>query len=376
MLAIASLISWLSLAKIGGNFAALDLRAYWVAAQTLSQGENPYDKDTLIAAEKRLFPKFEHYIPVWNPPWAFTLILPLTHFGLETATVLMMTLNIFLAIPLAYALNGIFSGTKDPLPSVFLAAFLFIPFWEVVEYGQLSTILATAMAFGVLNFTKGRDISAGMFFSLLTIKPHLGFLLSLAVLLRTLKERRFGVLVGGLIGVTLLAAAILVIEPRSLSWWLAAEKPLEFEATTFITVLRLQLVPVLGAHNAHLTWLLPLICCALSIPLILRRADVHRYASPLLCISSFLAPYGWIFDHVLLIYVPLEILCRVIESKHSRRVAAEVWLWILLLALYRLSFRLEVSNQMEFCYFALWLLLFWLRCDHLLRSPARESQSE
>src|SRR3954454_5750660 len=54
-----------------------DFVEYWAAARLTLDGKNPYDPAQLLPLQRAAGRDTDEAIMMWNPPWSFTVVLPL-----------------------------------------------------------------------------------------------------------------------------------------------------------------------------------------------------------------------------------------------------------------------------------------------------------
>ena len=133
---------------------------------------------------------------------------------------------------------------------------------------------------------------------LLSMKPHVGFLVTAFIVFNSLRERRWKVpvaLAGTFSGVV---ALTYLRFPELLGQWAQKGRlPTEWMGSSLPALLRSGLELSQGAGFA-LALGLSAIALISTILLSLRTAQpITTFVSPLLCLSCLLAPYGFVFDH-------------------------------------------------------------------------------
>jgi hypothetical protein len=304
-----------------GSPGTSDFIEYWTAGKLLRQGENPYDWPKLreLQIDEGLPPdELPYDLPIimWNPPWLLVWLYPLLLLPFLTAAQVWILLNSILIL-LASSLiwRTIDSGSQRPLGIAWVAAALFVPSLLTLRMGQMSSVILLGVA-GFLYFaSRNRDFLAGVFLTLTTVKPHVVYLVLIAVFCWVVLERRWKVIAGGAAALVPTLAILTIIWPD----WLAgyriatAQPPLYWQTASMGGILRRlifneepfgQFLPaILGSMSIIAYWLL-------------RRPpfDWKVILGPLLLISVPTAAYGWAYDQVLLMVPYLTIVLWLLDK--------------------------------------------------------------
>jgi hypothetical protein len=304
-----------------GSPGTSDFIEYWTAGKLLRQGENPYDWPKLreLQIEEGLpADELPYDLPIimWNPPWLLIWLYPLLLIPFLTAAqvwILVNSILILLASSLIW--RTIDSGSQRPLGIAWVAATVFVPSLLTLRMGQMSSVILLGVA-GFLYFaSRNRDFLAGMFLTLTTVKPHVVYLVLIAVFCWVVLERRWKVVAGGAALLAPTLAILTIIWPD----WLAgyriatAQPPLYWQTASMGGILRRLifneepfgqfLPPILGCMGAIAYWFL-------------RRPpfDWKVILGPLLLISVPTAAYGWAYDQVLLMVPYLTIVLWLLDK--------------------------------------------------------------
>lgn len=295
-----------------GEFGRGDFLQYWTAAKLYLSGGNPYDLSEMTVAQ-RAYNTAPVTILQWNPPMIFPLTAAFSLLSFSTAALWWLVL---MAACCAFALvkliqNEAFALVSRPIrlqQVLFLATFY--PFAASLYYGQISPLLLFGFVVLLLGLEFEGDrrvpaILAGMSFSLTLLKPHLLYLVYLWLLLNAVRSRSFATLAGLVLGGVGLTGAALLVRPDIVALYAAAiaEPPIYWQTPTLGSWLQL-------LSNVHEPWVrlvpsaLTLLCLALMW--VSRQSarfwfDSRSALYVLVPLSLLTSPYGWQFDHVLLL---------------------------------------------------------------------------
>jgi Glycosyltransferase family 87 len=185
---------------IGGYASShpfVDFGEYWSAGHLLVAHKSPYSLPEMYQIERSL--GWNEKVPdmFLCPPWVFGLVVPLGFVSSYALAWLVWVASLTSLVALSsHLLMDLYFGelrVPEISDTVFhrcLFAFTFYPVLLCLKFAQLSPILLTGIA-GFLYFDrKCRPIVAGVFLSLTLIKPHLLYLVWIAVALRSYQQRQ------------------------------------------------------------------------------------------------------------------------------------------------------------------------------------------
>jgi len=322
-----------------------DFVEYWAAGHLNASGQNPYDPDLMSNLERQVRPGLGDAVMMWNPPWTLALAMPLGRLPCHWAHLAWLILSLTILLVGADFLWRYYGGNPRYRGISWFIALSFTPTLLVLEMGQITPLILLGLI-GFLFFERqGRDSLAGACLALVAIKPHLVYLVALALLAWVVNQRRWAVLFGGGSALLVATAIPFACNPHVFQQYaeaLAHRPPERFYSPTIGTFLRLlfgpekfwlQFVPmVLGLGWFAWYWL--------------RHREIWHWAEqlPVLLLASYLtASYGaWPFDYVVML-IPLVVMAvRVTDNPNLATVAYA--------ALSFLCFDLLASWQRTFSY--------------------------
>ena len=280
-----------------------DFVEYWAAGRLSASGENPYDPARVHAVEREAG-RSEDGILMWNPPWTLPLVLPFGLLPVRVAHLLWLVLQLAVLVVCADRLWLLYGGNRDRRWVAWLIGLSFLPTLFAVVAGQITPLLLLG-AVGFLVFSERKqEALAGAAATLLAIKPHLAYLFWIALLLWSVRERRWRTLAGGVCAGLALTAIPLALNLHVVQqYWhtFTQSPPAQYRSPTLGTVLRL----AFGEQHFRLQFLA-------MVPGLLwfapywwthRRDWNWKEQLPLLLTVSLLttAYGGWPFDLVLLL---------------------------------------------------------------------------
>jgi hypothetical protein len=284
-----------------------DFVEYWAAGRLIANGENPYDPIRVGYLEHEAG-RDDQPLLMWNPPWVLPAVLPFGLLPAQVGRLLWLVLSFGIVLASADVAWHEFGGPTEKRGLAWLLAFSFVPTFLTLYLGQIAAaLLAGAVLF--LRFERrGQDLRAGAATILLAAKPHLFIPFWVALALWAVDQRRWRVLLGGIL--TGLAATLVAImfDPAVLSQYretLIQSPPVQYRSPTAGMVLRL-LCGDEGSFGLQFVALIPGFLWLVFEWLRHGRTREWRERLPALLFASLLtAPYGaWPFDLIVLL-VPL-----------------------------------------------------------------------
>jgi hypothetical protein len=281
-----------------------DFIEYWAAARLTLQNENPYDPEKLLPLQVAAGRDTEQAVMMWNPPWTLAVVLPLGLFSAREAQLLWLLANFAAVIYCGDRLWLLFGGSRHYRWMGWGLAFGFLPTLFALQSGQIGPMLLLGAVLFLECERRGWPALAGAATLLLAVKPHLAYLVWVAILLDAVARRRGGMILGGLAAGIIATLVPLAFNPHVLSQYADAmgnRPPSQWISPTMGGALRfavhgeyfkMQFLPVLFGL-AWFTW---------HWRNTKRRWNWTEQLPLLLLVSFATAPYGaWPFDMVLLL---------------------------------------------------------------------------
>jgi hypothetical protein len=264
-------------------------------------GANPYDGGNLLPVERAGVSDLDKPIIMYSPPWMITLLMPFGILDYGIARILWLLLHIVIVTLCALWIWRLYGAASRFNWIALVLSFTFLPTLWMLRTGQTGSLVLLGIV-GFLYFERrGKDIFAGAMLAITAVKPHLVYLLWLAVLLEVLIRRRWGLALGIVLVIIFASIPPLATNPSVFQqYWegLVHQSPLYWTTPTLGTLLRF-------AFGAHRNWLqfLPSFLAILWFLFYWFRKRVHwdwLQQTPLLVLTSLMtAFYAWSFDYII-----------------------------------------------------------------------------
>lgn len=298
-----------------------DFLAYWSAARLLAYGDDPYDQVAMEAMVHAVRPEESAWRArsVWNPPWLLLVLAPLGVLPFHFAVRIWLMINFALVALSIFWLWQLFGEGPSQLPLAWLAGLLFGATLSALSTGQIVVLVLLAVTLFLRFLDAGHDRWAGAALFFAAVKPHLVYYVGFLAVIWLARQRRWGILTGGLTALFASLALSWLIVPNWSSSYSSLVGPMPFLVCSTATLDGVAQA-VWGVRWFRLAGL-ALIPAA---PLFLRLIDRSGWPVALslaLTASLPLAPFGFDFDQVLLLPAILLLLKWLVERKLPRRAA-------------------------------------------------------
>ena len=301
-----------------GYIGSYDFIEYWSAGRLFIAGENPYNVGELFALQKQFGYSRPYAMIMWNPPWLLLWTMPLVFLPFNLAAMVWLFINTILVLLSGFliwkSLETEGSKTNKIIPAV--ATMTFVPVLVALGLGQMSTLLLLGTAGFFYFMKKGNSLPAGMFLALTTVKPHVVYLLWIAVAYVIIMKRNWRLLAGIVIVMAPSIGTLFLVSPKIISYYQNAitTPPLYWTTPTIGTFLH-----VTFFNDLEQVRFIPSIITGLLLAgyLLKKSPDFvwQKVLPALLIISLPTAPFGWSFDQVVLLVPYLYIIAELIGHK-------------------------------------------------------------
>jgi len=347
-----------------------DFVEYWSAGQLNLAGQNPYDPDLLFPLQKAVGWIGSEPDMMWNPPWTLSVVMPFGIFSYRLSWLLWMAASFAAMWVSSVWIWRIYEGdstTEKWLPPII--AFTFMPVFMALNIGQITPFILLGLA-GFLYFEQSRrDFIAGVFLFLMTIKPHVFFLMGGISLLWLLRQRRWRIGMGLIVAVLLGTLIAFIPNPDVLSHYLStiqADQPTHWLTPSWGTVLRM----IFRWDIFELQFIPPILGAFVAISYYSKFYENwswRTHGPQLLIISSLTLAYGWITDWIVLLVPVLQVTVAILKLSERKSVQKLVWVYAAAQALIILQGLLKYQAFWNIWFPPLFLGLFFAFSAKLVR---------
>ena len=349
-----------------------DFVEYWAAGRLALDGADPYAPELLLPLQRDAGRDTDEAIMMWNPPWTLPLVLPLGALPARVAQLMWLLVGAAaIAVGVQLFARTLVGGRR----TLWLAAAGFVPVYLVLQAGQIGPLLVLGAALACA-YAGTRPLLAGAALVLVSVKPHLAYLVWVALIVDAVAARRWKLLGGGIAVGLAFAALPLLFVPQVYHDYLHAMRdhpPAQWVSLTLGTLLRfafgegrfgLQFLPMLAGLGWFAWYWLP------------RRGSWHwgDELPKLLFVSFLTSPYGaWHFDLVLLLIPVLHRLKSLVAAPLSAGVLG-CWVAYALMNLAMLGINLGGGYSYWYGWVAPLLLLWDQSCAVAVQRAAEPTE--
>jgi len=308
-----------------------DFVQYWSGYRAVSKGLDPYQPVNLIPIQTSVGVEESKLIMMWNPPWVLVLLSPVLQFEFFNAASLWFILSFCcLAVSTQIALSSVTSRPSFYERCLVLAILIpFLPAHQGLKYGQLEGLLTLGTALLFFGLKRKDALASGFGIALLTINPHLFFLM--LVLLPLFPKPGIKSLSRLLLPSLFLVLLAELFFRGSLSMWVQAmlihtpsvPNPINWRSSSFGDFLRGVCEYYYGFSPLWPRLFVPLLFFGLSVMYIFRsegkRLGPEKLFILLLPLSIFSAPYSWSFDQSVILVSQVAVTVMALHSPCSAK---------------------------------------------------------
>ncbi|NMC62628.1 MAG: DUF2029 domain-containing protein [SAR324 cluster bacterium] len=303
-----------------------DFVQYWSAYRATSEGLNPYDPENLLPFQRSVGVEASKVIMMWNPPWVLVLLSPVLRLEFFSAASLWLIISFFcLAASTQVAINAMTSKSSIYERCLAIALLIFFsPAQQGLKYGQLEGLLTLGIALLFLGFKRKSFVAAGFGLALMSIKPHLFYLLAILIPLfprpnvQSLSRLLLPTVVLILLSEFLFRGSVSMWLQAMLSYTPSVPNPINWRSSSFGDFLRGIWEYYYGFLPQWPRIFVPMLFFGVSGLYIFRsggkqlsREKLFLFLLPL---SIFSAPYSWPFDQSVILVAHVSIVIMVLRS--------------------------------------------------------------
>jgi glycosyl transferase family 87 len=283
-----------------------DFIEYWAATRLLLSGGNPYSPAELLATQQPLGWSQPEPLMMWNPPWTLSFTLPFGFVDYQTAQFAWFLAHTLILFVGAQVLWRIYGGSLRRSRYPVVAVVSFAPTYFALLLGQIGPLILLGLIGFIVSMKNKTWSVAGASLAIAAVKPHLLYLLWLALLLWTIKYKSWK-LAAGFILTGIIAALLPLFWDREvyIQYFALFEsggvtRPLDWATPSLGTAIG----ELFAIADAWMRWLPSMGGAMWLFWYWARHAEAWdwRFELPLiLLVSVVTASFVWTFDHVVLL---------------------------------------------------------------------------
>jgi hypothetical protein len=292
-------------------FPTNDYIEYWSSGRINIRGGNPYAPEEMLILQQQIDSTLSDAIMMWNPPWLLGFIMIFGLLNYSMSRILWFLLELITIFSSADLLWQVYGGNPKKRWIAWIAILCIGPTLHALKLGQITPFILLGIA-GFLYFQKkDKPFWAGVIVSLIFLKPHLLYLLVIALVLWGFINKEWRLLAGMGVGVILPFAIANLPNPGLTSQYLNAllnYPPEYWQTTTLGMPLRL-----LFWQNLFFLQFSPMILGLVWFSFFwLKNGKLWDWLSamPLIVlVSATTSAYGWVFDVIVAGVAIIQVAC-------------------------------------------------------------------
>ena len=346
-----------------------DLLAYWSSAYLFAHGEDFSDPIRLGEIERTLTTHDDTEILYsWFSPVGNVVLLPFTLLPFTRAASYWLIINIIVLFGSALLLWGDLDRKWIPL----VTAFSFAMSVYSLVFGQINFLEVLGLALFLSLSRADRPYLAGASLVLTTIKPHLVILTLPILLLDLLRKKEWKALAGFIAAMLLCILILFAFYPPWIQSFVAVitSGMGNVRETPTLT----GLLVILGQYTIG-KWIWPLALLA-GIVWWLKSGknwDRRRFIDISLAVGLIVAPVGWSYDQIMLLFPILSILAWVVQGEIPSAVSKILVVLLILGNLLAYLQHIPVPSDVWFFWIPFFVLGLYLAAWNQLGSNALQS---
>jgi len=304
-------------AKIG----AVDFRPYWSSSFLLAHGQDFSDPSTVDNVERTLTGWSEPFtMYAWFAPTGNLVLLPYTLFPFTRAAYYWLLTNITIVF---FSALLIWRNTTSRAWIPLVATFGFSMTLLSLIFGQVNTLVVLGLALFLFFSELRRDYAAGASLVLTTIKPHL-VILTLPLLLMDIMRRKQWRVFAGFTGA--LAGCALILFVFYSAWPISFWRLVTLGMDTARETPTISGLFVLAGDRIWGKWIW-VVGLFVAVAVWWKRGktwDRRALIDVSILAGMMIAPVGWSYDQVMLLFPLLRVLEWVVNGSLVRKDAIAV----------------------------------------------------
>jgi hypothetical protein len=286
-----------------------DFITYWSAGRLFLTGGHPYSMTAMLATERSQGWAYTQPLMTFCPPWGLPILAVMSLPPFRAAQIGWFAISLILNCFSALGLWNYFGGEKRIAWIAVLVCATFIPMGGAEQLGQITPLILASLTAFLLLLRSERYFFAGVILLGFGAKPHLLYLVLLAILFWVVKKRAWTTLAGAAASYGTATIAALVYNPNSQDYLRHT-----FGAAVEVTCsVGGALRSIFGVQQLWLQFL----PCFFGIAWFLsywvkhrRQWDWQAHLPLLLIVSIASSPYFWFHDFILILPALIAVAVR------------------------------------------------------------------
>ena len=303
------ILAVLTLSRLKLSVPLYDYVNYWSAGKLNLQGDNPYDLVQLLDLQHQAGWAEDWVIPTWYPPWALPLLMPLSLLDYSASRFLWFLISVCILVFAIAQSWKLYQGPSRQVWVGLLIGVLFTPTLISLMLGQAQPWILLGVLGFLLYVDKPRYVwLAGIFASLIAIKPQLLILFWVALLLWSIQQRKWQALAGSAVAIFAGLIIAILFNPNVLAEYvqsIQSTPPFYLATPTFGFYLR----AVFGFEKSWLQFI-PTLIGVIWLLYYWQRKHANwdwLQEMPILIFASIItAPFTWSHDQMILTPVLMQ----------------------------------------------------------------------
>jgi hypothetical protein len=302
-----------------------DFMTYWAAGRLFLSGSNPYSATSMYAVERSLSWSYTQPLIMLNPPWALPLIAWLGMLPFQTAHFAWVGVSLVLEAISSVALWRYFGGEKRTQWMGLVLFATFLPAGSAEHMGQITPLMLAGLTSILFALRRQHYLLAGVCLLTLGLKPHLLYLVVLAIVLWTIQERKWRLAMGAVFAYACATMGAILFNRNVLGYFHGTTQAALDTSCGVGGVLR----SIFGMQHVWLQFLPTVVGTAWFAFYWFRNRRGWSWEEHLplvLLVSLSTAPYFWAHDFVLAMPAMIVLAVRISRTRTDWLVASALYL--------------------------------------------------
>ena len=171
---------------------------YWANDHLFGSGGDPYSASAMYAIERGLGWNYQQPLVLLNPPWALPLVSLLSAVPYHAARVAWLAISLLLESISSLALWRYFGGSRNNQWMALALVATFLPAGAAEQMGQITPLMLVGLTAILFALRRQQYLLAGICLLTLGFKPHLVYLVILAIVLWAAQTRKWSLILGAI----------------------------------------------------------------------------------------------------------------------------------------------------------------------------------